>query len=224
MQDVVAGKIYRRVESGRNGVRVTGQHVMVDATYVAKPYSNRQDRVQAHNVTPVRDDENNPTGEFHYTGSYDGDGNPFRFLLMARELMTLEEVEERNAAARVEEEKRERRRQAQKEFQDEVATEVAKRLGVAKEYVHVNSTIEAEPDENGNYECSPYRGTIDKEALEALVEFDPDPEIIAAALQSHFKVPMNQVVSATPAELTDILVGALRPEPEEENGEEDEDA
>jgi hypothetical protein len=221
MQDVVVGKVYRRVESGRNGVRISSQHVMVDETYVAKQYSDRKDRVRGHLVNPVRDDDGNPTGEFQYTGSYGEDGKPWPILLMARELMTLEGVEKHEAAQRAEEEKRERRRAAQREFQDSVAIEIAKRLGAAKEHVHVNSTIESEPDEEGNYECHPYRATVDQEALEAMLESDPDPEIICAAIQQHFKVPMNQQITATPAELTEIIVDALRPEPEEDEGEEE---
>jgi hypothetical protein len=198
MNELQVGKVYRRVRVSKNGVRMTGQNVMVDATYVAQQFSKRQDRVQVHNVVQAEG------GSWNYTGSHDKDGNPWRYLLLARELMTLEEVEALNEKARLDEEERQRKRYERSVVEDVAERMIAARLGISVDAVNVSFGT----DELG--QPQPYRATLSGNAIEEILRYDDDADRIEEALMDAYSVPANQQITATPYELARAIVQSMR--------------
>lgn len=208
MEDVSVGRVYvRGYHRGRHGVTATTQRVMVDATYVTEMGRSRADRVQVHNVSWDEEAE-----QWNYTGSYDSDGNPFRYLLMARELLTIAEVEEQERERKRQEEIRDRRKQAEQDFRQNTALEIAMRIGAPLEAITVSVLSSQQPDpETGDFKVWPTGARITGSALEAMLESDPDPEIVAETLR---EIGAIEKMSMSDEELAERIVGALRSIPE----------
>lgn len=216
MDDIRVGQVYRRANNrGRDGISISTQHVVVDATHVAKPFSGRYDRVQVHNVARDCDEEGNFKGTYTYTGAYDADGNPYRYLLMAREIVTLEEAEAAEEESRRQREERDRRRKAEKDFTEHVAKTMAARLGVDHNCIEVFAQYVG-TDDDGNFKFRPMSARVNQRAMEAMMESDPDPILIADILD---EIEPEVLRAMNSQQLAEHIVGGLRYEPATEEAE-----
>ena len=210
MDDITPGEIYRRANNrGRDGISISTQHVMVDATHVAKQFSTRYDRVQVHNVTPDCDADGNFLGSYTYTGAYDADGNPYRYLLMAKEIVSLEEAKREEEERRQREEERKRRIKAQNEYERTVEKTIGARLGVDHNLIDCTVVHKGEDDE-GNYIFEPYRASVNGRGLVEMMSSDPDPILIAEILDEIEPEVLREMSSE---ELANHIVGGLRYDP-----------
>lgn len=219
MTEITPGGIYELVDfQGKNGIRLTGRKVRVLETFVERDrFSARKDGVRVMMLKEVKDENGEPTGEFQDDTRYGGE--PFTSLIMARDIWTREDADARREKERLEQEERERKRKELVAYQELVQLTVAMRLGIPQESVVVVAHRTTDTDE-----LYPWRGTLDSAGLKLVMEGDPDPEIILAAIMEYYKVTAEQEITATPEALTEIIVGALRkPEPEKED-ETEEDA
>jgi hypothetical protein len=204
MEDVRLGHVYvRGYNQGRYGIMASKQRVMVDATYVTTPSRKRSDLVQVHNVSWDAEKE-----EWNFAGAYDADGKHLCYTLQARELLTIDEVEEQEREKQRQEEIRQRRIEAREAFQAERALALAIRTGVPVEGIDVRVTAEAVPDDDGDFNCVTMRATIQGTHIDAMMEVDPDPLIVEAALE---EIPFAEMEASKIAE---HIVGALRFKPD----------
>ena len=100
---------------------------------------------------------------------------------------------------------REFRQKVQLAYRDACQLVLAMRVGAPITAVSVSVTISSEPDrDTGDFTCTPYRAAIEGSALEAMMEFDPDPLLVAEALE---EIPFAEMEASQVAE---HIVGALR--------------
>jgi hypothetical protein len=206
MTDIVVGKVYvRGYFQGRHGTAATNQRVMIDDVGVSLPLRSRADRVRVHNVSWDEDAQ-----KWKYTGLLDEEGKPHCFLLQARELLTIEEVEEQKREAQRQAEIRERRKEALKSWQQKVATELAMRIGAPVASVTVGGMASSVPDpETGEFQITSTGARVDASAIEAMLESDPDPILIEEILTD---IEPKAFLRMTMQELAQHIVGGLRRE------------
>jgi hypothetical protein len=199
MADVQIGHIYRLVDfRGKSGTKLLGRKVRVLETGITPEYSQRADRIK---VMMLKENEN---GELVDDTRYD-DVTPWEKLIMAREIITLEEAERREEAERLEREERERKAEERRSYIGELEKLVAMRLGISADHVSANAMFDEALGEH-----VPYRAAVDQNGLKAMLESDPDPEIIAGVLD---EIPYSTM---TAAQIAEAIVGALRGKPEED--------
>lgn len=218
MDAIQVGQVYRRARNeGRAGISITGQHIVVDAVRVSRRYlSGRYDGVQVHNVTPDVDADGNFKGTYTYTGSYDAEGNPLRFVLMAKEIVSLREAEAIEEERRKAQEERKRRVLAEKDFETAVAKTMAARLGIDHNLIMVSSQYKG-MDEEGNFTFEAYRASVSGRGLTEMMQSDPDPILIAEILD---EIEPEILAQMSSEELANHIVGGLRYDPAPDDSDE----
>jgi hypothetical protein len=159
--------------------------------------------VQVHNVNL-----NEETGEWEYSGARSSDGNPIRFLLMARELVSLEEAAREKAVRDAREQRRLEIVKTQRDFALGIARLLAMRLGIDHQLVDVSTRRTYQDDSDGlTFEAT--RAEINGRAISIVMTSDPDVVLIAEILED---IEPDVLMAMSNEELAQHIVGGLRTE------------
>jgi hypothetical protein len=206
MTDIYVGELYCRARLQRGTSVPTGQTVKVMRKEITRHgYGSRKDGIEVAPMTEVEE------GVYNYRHVDSLTNKPETYIITAREIMTVEEVARQREEKRKAEEERQRRNKLREDFTTNLQKLVAMRLGISGEYVSASAMWENDTSDV----LVPWRANVDNDGLKAMLESDPDPEIIAGALDE------IEYSKMTAAQIAEHIVGALRGTPDEEDDDED---
>jgi hypothetical protein len=159
--------------------------------------------VQVHNVAL-----NEETGEWENSSVRHTNGEPMLYLLMARELVSLEEVAREKAVRDAREARRLEIVKAQRDFALGIARLLAMRLGIDHQLVDVSTRRTYQDDSDGlTFEAT--RAEINGRAISIVMTSDPDVVLIAEILED---IEPDVLMAMSNEELAQHIVGGLRTE------------
>lgn len=206
MSEIQVGQIYNMADfRGKHGTTILSRRVRVLETYVQRDrYRDRKDGVRVMLLKAVKDENGEITG---YEDDTRHDGEPWERIIMARELVTIEEAEARFEEIRKQNEERKQRAFQNDKLEEVAERMIAERLGISAEVVTATFITD---DDMIPAETVPWRLSIDAKGVAAVLKYDDDADRIIAALNDHYSVGDHNEITATPAELAAAIVAGMR--------------